>query len=111
MHVPDGFAWLDFGLIGAIRITADRQGVNRSEKNLKIHCHNAYRSEIKYTLSQCLFFLSLLSLKSFLVGRQYSEPTSQDAKPRVQPGVRPPFYIPNVAGEPRVKPGSWRPEM
>jgi hypothetical protein len=41
------------------------------------------------------------------------EPTSQDAKPRVQPGVHPPFplYITNVGGEPRVKPGVCRPEM
>jgi hypothetical protein len=41
----------------------------------------------------------------------YTEPTSQDAKPRVQPGVRPTFYITNVGSEPRVKPGVWRPEM
>jgi hypothetical protein len=40
-----------------------------------------------------------------------SEPTSQDAKPRVKPGVQPPFYITNVGGELRVKPGVWRPEM
>jgi hypothetical protein len=32
---------------------------------------------------------------------------SQEAKPRVQPL----FYIANVGGEPRVKPGGWRPEM
>jgi hypothetical protein len=40
-----------------------------------------------------------------------SEPTSQDAKPRVQPGVHPPLYITNVEGELRVKLGAWRPEM
>jgi hypothetical protein len=39
------------------------------------------------------------------------EPTSQGAKPRVQPGVHSPFYITNVGGEPRIKPGVWRPEM
>jgi hypothetical protein len=39
-------------------------------------------------------------------------PTSQDAKPRVQPGVHHPLlYKKNVVGEPRVKPGVWRPEM
>jgi hypothetical protein len=41
-----------------------------------------------------------------------AEPTSQDSKPRVQPGVQPPFtYITNVGGEPRVKPEVWLPEM
>jgi hypothetical protein len=35
------------------------------------------------------------------------QPTSQDAKPLVQPRVHPPFYITNVGGEPRV----WHPEM
>jgi hypothetical protein len=63
-------------------------------------------------------------------GRKEPEPTCQDAKPRVQPGVHPPFYITNVVdepqvkpgvnpsfyatyvvGEPQVKPGVWRPEM
>jgi hypothetical protein len=39
------------------------------------------------------------------------EPTSQDAKPRVQPEIHPPFYLTNVEGEPRVKPGVLRPEM
>jgi hypothetical protein len=39
------------------------------------------------------------------------EPTSQDAKPRVQPGVHPPFYITTVGGEPRVNPGFWLSEM
>jgi hypothetical protein len=41
----------------------------------------------------------------------FPEPTSQDAKTRVQHGVHPPPYITNVGGEPRVKPGVWRPEM
>jgi hypothetical protein len=37
-------------------------------------------------------------------------PTSQDAKPRVQPGVHPRIcYI--KGGEPRVKPWVWRPEI
>jgi hypothetical protein len=39
------------------------------------------------------------------------EPTSQDAKPWVQPGVHLPVYITNVGGETRVKPRVWRPEM
>jgi hypothetical protein len=38
------------------------------------------------------------------------EPTSQDAKPRAQPGVWPPLYN-KCGGEPRVKPVVWRPEM
>jgi hypothetical protein len=42
-----------------------------------------------------------------------AEPTSQDAKPRVEPGVQPPppLYITNAGGEPRVKSRVLRPEM
>jgi hypothetical protein len=37
-------------------------------------------------------------------------PTSQDAKPHVQPGV-PPLLYNKCGGEPRVEHGVWRPEM
>jgi hypothetical protein len=48
------------------------------------------------------------SLRNGVVG---SGPTSQDAKPRVLPGVHLPIYITNAWGELRVKTGVWRPEM
>jgi hypothetical protein len=38
-------------------------------------------------------------------------PTSQDAKPRVSPGVHLPHLLFKMGGEPRVNPGVWRPEM
>jgi hypothetical protein len=47
----------------------------------------------------------------YIVRCLWSESTSQDAKPRVQPVVHPPLYITNAGGEPRVKHGVWRPEM
>jgi hypothetical protein len=40
-----------------------------------------------------------------------TELTSEDAKPRVQPGVHTPFYIIHLGGELRVQPGAWRLEI
>jgi hypothetical protein len=69
------------------------------------------------TLSAALYYIvSFLARLSQMLSRMFkivcsTEPTSKDAKPRVQPGVHTPFYLTNVGGEPRVKPGVWRPEM
>jgi hypothetical protein len=35
-------------------------------------------------------------------------PTSQDAKPRVKPGVYAPHFLYKTGDEPRVEPGLWR---
>jgi hypothetical protein len=66
--------------------------------------HSRFECFIKRRLNHEIFDL-------FFISQFIPEPTSQDAKPRVQPGVHPPFYMTNVGGEPRVKPGVWRPEM
>jgi hypothetical protein len=55
--------------------------------------------------------IEIQNIESKSVPLYCTEPTSPDAKPWVQLGVQPPFYITNVGGDPRVKPGVWHLEM
>jgi hypothetical protein len=48
------------------------------------------------------------AILSHVCGALLPEPTSQDAKPRVQPGVHPPpFYITNLGVNVGLNPGFW----
>jgi hypothetical protein len=77
---------------------------------------NVHSNTILYTSTQWIACcLDVTSQKdcgsSSPIPTHYTEPKSQDAKPRVQPEVHPPFIEKMWGGEPRVKPGPWRPEM
>jgi hypothetical protein len=47
----------------------------------------------------------IITVRLCMISMAASEPTSQDAKPLVQPGVHPTFYITNVGVNPGSNPG------
>jgi hypothetical protein len=55
----------------------------------------------------CSTLYNVLNYESLCVFQSIAstEPTSQDAKPQVQPGVSPPFYITDVGVNPGLNPG------
>jgi hypothetical protein len=93
------------GILRKIQLTTVHwvHGILRKIQLTTVHWVQGILRKIQLTTVHCVFNH----------WRVYSsEPTSQDTKPRVQPGVHlPPVYITNVGGEPWVKPGVLRPEM